>query len=205
MRLLIFGDSITQGMHDPEGGWADRLKRMLLHDDQHSVFNLGISGDKTADVLERFNAELAARTKRWDSRSQTVIVFAIGTNDSYLKNPGGHIAVTNDKFTDNVQQLTRLASDAAKHVVWLPILPVDESLTAPCMHDPVSYYNSRIDQFNDIIKEQCENDWTDGSVRFIDYDTKPVLSDLPDGLHPGATAHDYIARKCYSALDELLK
>jgi hypothetical protein len=53
--ILCFGDGITQGYVDLEGGWTQRLRRRL---DQpatvpvgattfpaHAVFNLGVSGD----------------------------------------------------------------------------------------------------------------------------------------------------------------
>lgn len=47
MRILIFGDSITYGAWDSEGGWADRLKRWahqhyLANGTKLQVINLGI-------------------------------------------------------------------------------------------------------------------------------------------------------------------
>ncbi len=199
MRLLIFGDSITQGMHDPEGGWADRLKRILLANGNHSVFNLGISGDKTEHVLARFGAEVSARTKRWDAKSNTVVVFAVGTNDSHLSNPGEKIVVSDEQFATNIRLLTDAAQQVAAKIIWMPILPVDESLTAPCTHDPVSFYNYRIAEFNKLIQQACG-----GDVLFADYDTEPVRQDLPDGLHPGPVAHAYIAEQCHRVVKGLV-
>jgi lysophospholipase L1-like esterase len=59
--ILCFGDSITQGYIDLEGGWTQRLRRHLDQDatvprgattfPAHAVFNLGISGDTAEGLL----------------------------------------------------------------------------------------------------------------------------------------------------------
>ena len=63
MNVLIFGDSITWGAYDPEqGGWATRLRNYFEEKDNDiDVYNLGISGDTTADLLERIEIEAKSR------------------------------------------------------------------------------------------------------------------------------------------------
>jgi lysophospholipase L1-like esterase len=54
--ICVFGDSITWGAYDPErGGWVNRLRNDLEKKEIES-YNLGISGDTTADLLKRFNS-----------------------------------------------------------------------------------------------------------------------------------------------------
>lgn len=85
-RLTIFGDSITWGACDYEGGgWSTRLRRYFETSDKYdvSVYNLGIGGDATDNLLFRFGTEGLAR-----NRFPQTIIFAIGINDSqYMNSP----------------------------------------------------------------------------------------------------------------------
>ncbi|MCD6367797.1 MAG: hypothetical protein J7L45_01800 [Candidatus Aenigmarchaeota archaeon] len=77
--ILIFGDSIVFGKWDELGGWAHRLKMFLekkhLEKFRRSeetvnntyfnrVYLLGIDGNKTSELLERFELETTYRTER---------------------------------------------------------------------------------------------------------------------------------------------
>ncbi len=70
MKILIFGDSIAYEAWDREDGWVTRLRKFV--DDKilsapeednyyHHIYNLGISGDTSTGVLNRFHAEMNAR------------------------------------------------------------------------------------------------------------------------------------------------
>lgn len=60
MRILIFGDSITQGFWDTNGGWVDKLRKhydeLQLQDfdkNPPTVFNLSIDADTSQNILQR--------------------------------------------------------------------------------------------------------------------------------------------------------
>ena len=70
-QILCFGDSITLGFVDLEGGWTQCLRRSL---DQlatfavggtrfpaHATFNLGVSDDTAAGLLARMEREILPR------------------------------------------------------------------------------------------------------------------------------------------------
>lgn len=83
-RFYIFGDSITYGSFDVEGGWIQRLRKYF---DSKSmdfrVYNLGITINQTTEtILNRFEFEMKERT---DQEDKNIIIFAIGINDSYYK------------------------------------------------------------------------------------------------------------------------
>ena len=85
-QILIFGNSIIYGAWDKEGGWVSRLRKFLDEKNLSSgpnfyclVYNLGISGNTTDDLLERFEFEIKQRLKEDE---ETIILFAIGINDS---------------------------------------------------------------------------------------------------------------------------
>ena|ERR1035437_8856757 len=86
MRVLIFGDSITQGFWDTSGGWVNRLRNHYdevqvqdLDKDIPTIFNLSIDGDTSQNILNRIKFETQARI--WQENLPTVIV-QIGINDS---------------------------------------------------------------------------------------------------------------------------
>jgi lysophospholipase L1-like esterase len=87
MRVLIFGDSITQGFWDTEGGWVSRLRKyynelqvQALHKrDDPVIFSLGVSADMSDDILKRVEAETKVRTRHNDLPA---VVVQVGTNDS---------------------------------------------------------------------------------------------------------------------------
>jgi len=84
-RILVFGDSITYGNWDREGGWVQRLrkfldKRNLTDPDFYClIYNLGISGNDTENLLKRFEFETEQRLKEGE---ETIFIFAIGINDT---------------------------------------------------------------------------------------------------------------------------
>ena len=55
MRILAFGDSFVAGVGDPaHQGW---LGRALAGRPEVTVYNLGVRGDTSADILRRWAAE----------------------------------------------------------------------------------------------------------------------------------------------------
>ncbi len=87
MRVLVFGDSITQGFWDMEGGWVSRIRKhydqQMIYDadnDLPSIFNLGVSADSSDDVLVRFENETKVR-----ATEEIAFIIAIGVNDARTK------------------------------------------------------------------------------------------------------------------------
>ncbi|HVY54533.1 MAG TPA: GDSL-type esterase/lipase family protein, partial [Thermodesulfobacteriota bacterium] len=114
-QIFTFGDSITYGAIDPEGGWANRLRRHLddrMHDSDGKEFfmlyNLGVSGDNTNDLLARFESELKARM---DESEEIIVIFAIGINDSQYVNEKSNYRVSPADFESNLGKLYKQAMD----------------------------------------------------------------------------------------------
>ena len=87
MRVLIFGDSITQGFWDTDGGWVQRIRKAYDEEtikadyELPTIFNMGISGDSSGDIVEQFEAETKARY----NDDGIGFVFAVGVNDLRIK------------------------------------------------------------------------------------------------------------------------
>ena len=181
MNILIFGDSITWGAYDPEqGGWATRLRNYFEEKDSNTnVYNLGISGDTTADLLERIETE----TK---SREPNLIIFAIGINDAQFIHSTNGLRVSLDEFQQNLAKLLSVAKKFTDKVVFVGLTKVDESKTTPIpWNTDKSYTNENIKRLDSAIEKFCE----DNKLKFIPMESVIGNDDLIDGLHPNTRGH----------------
>lgn len=205
-KILVFGSSITWGAFDSEGGgWVERLKLYMWAKGDIDVYNLGISGGKTPGLLERFESETKARIKEDE---ETIIVFAIGINDSYFVHSQNSLMVPPDKFKENIQKLIGFAQKFSSKIIFIGPTPVDENKTTPIPWDTdKSYKNENIKKYDEIIKSVCK----DKNIYFIEIFDKWIQSDyqtlLKDGLHPNSKGHQKIFEtvKDYLAQNKIIQ
>lgn len=202
-KILAFGDSITYGFNDPEGGWVTRLRRDLdsinaQADYVHTVFNLGISGDKTADVLPRLEPETKVRI---GYKNDYRLIIAIGTNDAIQSTEDRTPEVTDEEFRKNYGEILAIAKTLISKMYVCSLLPVDERVWPMDWSPGRGYDNKRIDQLNVIIKELAKA----AKIPVIDLHGEFTKGDasklLEDGVHPNAKGHELICRTVKTALD----
>ena len=199
--ILIFGDSIVWGVADPKyGGWVSRLKTFIKTERifEFDVYNLGISGDKTPSLLERFESETKARI---EEDEELIIISAIGINDSYFVHSKNDLMTPPEKFKANIQKLIALAQKFSSKIIFVGLTPVDESKTTPIpWNTDKSHKNKYVKQYNGIISSICKNK----NIPFVDIFNKWIESDyqnlLEDGLHPNSEGH----KKIFEAVKEYL-
>ncbi len=187
--ILIFGDSITLGAFDYEcGGWTIRLKKYFKN---HEIYNLGVSGDTTNDLLKRFKLEVKTRKPR--SNRPLVIIFAIGVNDSYYINSENNPGTTLKKFEKNLVELLNQAKNFTEKIIFVGPTKADESKTLPIPWAKNIYYtNENIIKYDSVIEKFCR----ENKVHFIN--TLDLLNkdkDLEDGLHPNSKGHQKIFKR----------
>lgn len=197
MIILIFGDSITYGCWDEEGGWVSRLKKFLDKKSVSSnfekitgVYNLGIDGETSDGILRRFDAEVGPRLWPGD---KIAIIFALGINESQFLNEKKEFFVPPDKFKANIRRLTKKAEKYSSKIIFLGLTPVDDSKVDPCPWVPErSYRNENVRKYNQIIKEEClknKVDFVEIFEKFIEKDYEKLLI---DGAHPNTEGHKVI-------------
>jgi lysophospholipase L1-like esterase len=180
-NLCIWGDSITWGADDTEyGGWVNRLRLFVENQGiDVSVYNLGISGNTTEDLLRRFKAE--AKIREVD-----VIVFAIGINDSRYIRTEDNPQVSLRQYETNLGELIKQAREFTNAIAFIGITMVDERKCKPRSRKPDNYYdNKRIVSYNAALKSFCINN----KLLYLDMFNVVKENDLPDGLHPDAKGH----------------
>jgi lysophospholipase L1-like esterase len=200
--ILCFGDSITQGFVDPDGGWTQRLRRRLDQDatipmgdttfPAHAVFNLGVSGDTTEGLAARLERELAPR----QLGDQSIVVIAVGVNETAFDPVTGRPAHDAERFAATLAELVAAARRHTDRVLLVGLLPCDEARMqpAPWSEDGREHYaNDRIGQFNQAVRRVA----ADTGVALADCFEELLAGDhtalLHDGLHPNGAGHQLLA------------
>ncbi len=206
-RILIFGDSITQGFWDSKGGWVQRLidhyfneQMKDLEADMPVIFNLGISADTTEELLVRFEPETRARL-----RSSMAFVFAIGTNDSRID--GETPFSTPDEYAANIETLIAKATQFAdkSRILFVGLQPCDEARTMPVSWREVSYTNERLQRFDKTLRQVCAKQGVEYVPVFESYQKQQTTKGtmLIDGLHPDDDGHACIYEQVKPYLERL--
>jgi len=193
IRVLVFGDSITYGGWDTEGGWVERVKKqahkMTVETEGKTkiqVFNLGIGGDTSRKILVRIQNEIEARlSKTWDMK----IILSFGINDERSKD--GIIEVPLDEYRDNIQKIIKIAKSYTDKLLIIGNPPIGDSLVYFKIFE---YSDQRIKQYDHILQESAEA----ANIQFIsarelfEITGKENLSTY-DRLHVNDEGHEIIA------------
>ena len=205
MRVLIFGDSITQGFWDIDGGWVSRIRKHYdqqmidgTDNDPPTIFNLGLSGDSSDDVLARFESETKTR-----ATEELAFVIAIGVNDARTK--AGVNYSDARRYKQNLGEILKLAKQYSNKILFVGLTPCVEERSNPVSWGNTGYTNGRIREFDNALREFCQ----ESQVPFIEvYEpfTKAEAESelLPDSLHPNDKGHQLIADLVMPSLLEIL-
>lgn len=208
MRVLIFGDSITQGFYDEQGGWATRLVNHYLaqdvagKDDAPTLFNLGISGDTTQNLLDRFEAETNARINKGGDNA---LIFAIGTNDIVYR--GEEVDNTPEQYVRQLHDLLNLAHSYTDKTLFISLFPViDEQLQPfPWSSSGKCYSTERMRLFNNELVVFCkENNLELVDLWSVFENQSDMKSLFFDGIHPNNSGHKLIAETIKPKLEKLV-
>ncbi len=195
-NIGIWGDSITYGAWDTEGGWADRL-RVFLHaraiaskfEEYFWVYNLGIPGETSRDVLRRFEAECVPRTPH-------VVLFAAGINDSCRNGDARMPRVSLAEYRENLMRFADQALRVTPTVVFVGLAAVDEAVTQPFNNEDAFFSHEDMIAYNEVVSEVSK----ERGLMHIDLHNLLTPDDLFDGLHPNTEGH----RKLFEHIKDFL-
>jgi lysophospholipase L1-like esterase len=189
--IICFGDSITRGESDAVyGGWADRIKTRFIKQfletakDRVSVFNMGISGETTDGLMQRFQPEFIARLA--DDKQNTVM-FGYGAND--LANQDGNALVTMECYIDNLSHCIEFALDKEASVILINVTPIAAHL------DGIANVNNRIRndetirRYNQALLALSVKYGVDLIDVYTPFNERKEAYLTADGLHPNSTGH----------------
>ena len=204
-QIFCFGDSITYGAWDvANSGWAQKL-RMYLDKKQEEddslyflTYNLGIPGESTDSLVNRFLPETKARVRE-EKQEENIFIFAYGANDAAMIPSQNKFRVDAEDFKNNLENVVDQAKKFGNKIFILNITPVNEEFTANPVNKDKSRINKYIEAYNKKIKEMAGNKGiylVDVNSAFMNNDYKSLFCE--DGLHPNESGHEVI-------FNELLK
>lgn len=202
-RILVFGDSIAYGSW-AEYGWVELLKHELHQRTIASggatkmqVLNLGISGDSSTKILNRMEAEIAARhSASWPF----ALIFSFGTNDQRVAD--GQPETSIKQFEANSKAIIAEARIHTDTILFVGTPPVGQPVA---MLKGKEYADQRVREYEERLKAVVAAE----NVPFVPI--RPVFEQADraslyafDGLHPGDAGHQLIAATVLPELDKLL-
>ena len=192
---LCIGDSITKGSGFPASSWVSLLaeNKENQQDENNLVYNLGIASDTTENLLSRMDIEMSSRKK---SYLDTISILAIGINDSKYHRDSDTQEVELEKFKENYKLILKKVENLSDKVYVLGLTRVNEDLMNPSPYDDVSFLNSKIDEYDAIIKSLCK----DMGVQYISMMDVIENNDLIDGIHPNDKGY----AKMYNNINKFL-
>lgn len=194
VEILIFGDSNTYGYGDPKGGWTARLRQEIEKKGLENlsfygiVYNLGISGDTTADIIKRLPKEVKSRRPE----KPVVIVIEVGSNDAIWLLKANKLRTSPMTFATQYAKLIKMAKQITPYVIVLDSGPVDEEKVDPIPWAPgQAYRNQDIQLVNQLIKSVAEREKVELiSLWPLFYPVRKT--DYTDGVHLTSASHDRI-------------
>ncbi len=126
LKVVALGDSLIYGFGDPlGGGWVERLRRQWMMESEttgHVLYNLGIRGNRVAQVSDRLENEFRQRGELRHN-SPDAILLSVGVNDSArLGRPHGRLFTAKDVFAHQIEELLDQANQLCSVflLAWFP-------------------------------------------------------------------------------------
>lgn len=182
-HICVFGASITSGLNDfKNAGWCEKLKKSLLKKDVF-VYNLGISGDDSSDLLKRIKPEC-------DARKPDLIILALGGNDSQFILNENRFRTPLDVLKNNFENLIKISKSFTKNIIIVGLTKVDEEKINKKFIENKNkmYKNEYLEKYDLTIKEIALKN----QIKFIPLFDLIDKEDLDDGLHPTSLGHNKI-------------
>lgn len=197
-RIVAIGDSHIYGRLDAvNGGWIGQLRRRLEGTyPQSAMFNLGIGGETTKDVLNRIKSEL-------EPRKPNAIIIGVGTNDARRRGGSkGKHEVDPKRFEKYLHKLVVISRALTPCVLIPSVLGVDEARTQKI--DGFYYDNKDFKHYHDIQARLSQS----MHVTFLDFFTALPMSDpkiSPDGIHLSTAGHESLFSKKRPEIEQFLE
>lgn len=124
--------------------------------------------------------------------SDTIIIFAIGVNDSYIFNSTKKPNTSPNVFQKNVQILIDLSKKFSSKIIFVGFLPVDQPKVDPVpWRKEISFKEEYVEKFDAMLKSICEKN----KIHFVDLMNQfrgDYRDFLEDGVHPNTKGHERI-------------
>ena len=191
MQILAFGDSITHGSH-VSVGWADQLRSHLFDafhendlDGYPRMYNLGIPGETTRGLVQRFESETTARV--WAKYGSMIFLISYGTNDVARLGTSSEHVISIDHYESYLRQVLKKAQSQTDRIALLASPPVIEAKPNP---NSKNRLNSDIEEYNSVLTRLAGEYGAELLDLYGDFEKRGAVKLLgEDGIHPNDAGH----------------
>jgi lysophospholipase L1-like esterase len=205
-NLLCFGDSITYGEVDEVGGgWVNRVRTECLRrivagrGAEVVVHNLGLGGETTRGLRDRFEAELGPRAA---GGGQDIVLLAYGTNDAVQRD--GESLVSLEEFLGNLSHCIRVARTRGMGTALVNVTPIAPDREGRPNEQGSVRASAQIARYNAALAALA----TDAGSHLIDVHGPLARSApgwlRPDGVHPNHEGHRRLFEIVLPQIDALV-
>lgn len=189
LRIVIWGDSIAWGADDfANGGWAGLLRRDYGKAKRGRVYNRGIGGLRTDQLLKTLASE--AEIIKPDA-----VIFAIGVNDSKHSEK-----IPARVYRENLVKLVKIVGRYTRRVAFAGLTRINEAALSPLPAGEKLHSNKAIEAYDQVLRSFCKSK----KILYLELSSILKPQDLSDGLHPNTTGHRKIYRLIKPFADRLL-
>ncbi|MCB9813276.1 MAG: hypothetical protein H6772_02620 [Pseudomonadales bacterium] len=204
-RIYVFGDSLTYGAWDSQGGWCDRIKRKLHElkltpnsDHKFQMFNLGIGGENSRSLSKRFESELTNRCREdWPA----VIIIATGANNSLFTKSDKNPVVSIEEFQQDLEKIINTAKKYTNKILFVGIAPVENDLQ-PFKNSLHS--NELLKKYDDVVTFVTNNYYISKINVWEKFKSATEHLYSIDSVHPNDNGHKIIEQLVWAELSKIL-
>ncbi|WP_225540724.1 MULTISPECIES: GDSL-type esterase/lipase family protein [Empedobacter] len=186
------------------GGYVEILKRYCHTEfynnnaNEVNCFNLGIGGETTEGLMNRFEVETKARL----SPDENLVFFFYGANDLAERNDLELVSFAN--FESNLFEVISQAKEFTPNIYVISILPISKKVDGIKIPDRKFRTTQKIELYNQKLKELA----LQNQIEFIDIfsrfnSTKEEFLSK-DGIHPNEKGYQFIANQIKPIVEKYL-
>lgn len=199
-HIVAFGAETCEGKVDLQGGgFVGRLKTWHEGISEHNhVYNLGISGNTTENILTR----LADEAK---PRNPGLIIVHPGINDVAREgSKDAKILTRAEDFQNNLRRII-IRSQSLGDIICIGANPIDEEKTMPVPWRNVYYHQSDVEAYTDFARDVCGDMQVEYIDIYADWKAKEGYGEylFLDGFHINEKGHQRIFESLKLRLEQL--
>ena len=192
MRIVAFGDSITQGIIGvtPDQNWLNLLEKKL--GPRFELFNAGVGGNSAREAMARYEKDVLAR------KPDAILIEFGGNNNDPLK-PERH--VDDSEFKQHLLDFKSRLPEKCK-VVMITFPPVIDEQHGYRKLIPDGKLDARLQSQRQIVRDFAkENGWPLLDLYRLMWDRRYELI-LPDGVHLNPAGQVFFADAVYQLMKQ---
>ena len=192
MRIVAFGDSITEGKTGvtPDQNWLLLLGKKL--GPRYELINAGVGGNSAREAMARFEKDVLAR-------NPDAVLLEFGGNNNDPRNPDRQ--VDDAEFKRHLLDFRSRLPEKCK-VVMITFPPIIDEQHAWRVLIPDGKVDVQLDPQREIVRGfAAENGWPLLDLYRLMYPRRYELI-LPDGVHLNPAGHVFFAEAVYQLLKQ---